>query len=118
MELVSSSEFWTIVAIVVSALGVQRAVKADARRELHNLRTEMGKRFEEAEKRGQAREKRLAEQISGVKQELGHRIDRMEDRMNENHREVSVGLAERARAVRELLGTRTEGRRGAGGAGG
>ena len=102
MELVSSSEFWTIVAIVVSALGVQRAVRADARREQHNLRTEMGKRFEEAEKRGEAREKRLAEQISGVKQELGHRIDRMEDRMNENHREVSVGLAETNATVSAL----------------
>ena len=102
MELVSSSEFWTIVAIVVSALGVQRAVKTDVRRELHNLRTEMGKRFEEAEKRGEAREKRLAQQVSGVKQELGHRIDRMEDRMNENHREVSVGLAETNATVSAL----------------
>ena len=95
MELVSSSEFWTIVAIVVSALGVQRAVRADARRELHNLRTEMGKRFEETEKR-------LGDRISGVKQELGHRMDRMEDRMNENHRDVSIQLAETKAAVSAL----------------
>ena len=116
MELVSSSEFWTIVAIVVSAIGVQRTMKADARREQHNSRTLMDKRFEEVEKREEAREKRLAEQISGVKQEissvkqeissvkqeLGHRIDRMEDRMNENHRDVSIRLAETKAAVSAL----------------
>ncbi len=95
MELVSSSEFWTIVAIVVSALGLQHAVKTDARRERRNLRTEIGKRFEEVEKR-------LTEQIGGVKQELGHRIERMGDLMNGNHRKVSVGLAETKAAVSAL----------------
>ena len=152
MELVSSSEFWTIVAIVVSAIGVQRAMKADARREQHNSRTLMDKRFEEVKKRGEAREKRLAEQISGVKrelgdrieglrqelgdridgvreefghrtsgtkqelgeqissikQELGHRMDRMEDRMNENHRDVSIQLAETKAAVSALSATLDE----------
>ena len=135
MELVSSSDFWTIVAIVVSALGMQRAMKADARKELHIFRTEMDERFKEAERREKARERRLAEQISGmkqelaeqisdmkhelghriggvkqefghrtssIKQELGHRIDRMEDRMNENHRDVSTGLAETKAAVSAL----------------
>ena len=129
MELVSSSEFWTIVAIVVSAIGVQRTMKADARREQHNSRTLMDKRFEEVEKREEAREKRLAEQISGVKQkissvkqkissvkqeissvkqELGHRMDRMEDRMNENHRDVSIQLAETKAAVSALSATLDE----------
>ncbi len=122
MEFVSSSEFWTIVAIVVSAVGVQRAMKADARREQHNSRTLMDKRFEEVEKREEAREKRLAEQISGVKQEissvkqeissvkqeLGHRMDRMEDRMNENHRDVSIQLAETKAAVSALSATLDE----------
>jgi len=131
MDLLSNGDFWTIVAVLVSALGVHRAMKADRRREWQEFRAEIGKRFEEAEKRREAGEKRLAEQIDRVRQELGqridrgkrelggveqklghridgveeklgHRIDRMEDRMNENHREVSAGLAETKAAVSDL----------------
>ncbi len=120
MDFLSNGDFWTIVAVLVSALGVHRAMKADRRREWQEFRAEIGKRFEEAEKRREAGEKRLAEQIDrvrqelgqridrgkrelgGVEQKLGHRIDRMEDRMNENHREVSAGLAETKAAVSDL----------------
>lgn len=43
---------------------------------------------------GEAGERRLAEQIGAQKQELGRRINRMEDRFDENHRVVTAGLAE------------------------
>ena len=102
MELFTDGDFWTIVAIVVSALGVYRAEKADRRREC-----------QEAEKRREAGEKWLAEQIStqrqeltealdSQKQEVGHRIERLEDRFDKNHREVTAGLAELKAAVSAL----------------
>ena len=121
MELLSSSEFWTIVAVVVSALGLQRAMKADRRREMQELRAEMEKRFEEAEERRKAGEKWLAEQIRrlkqdierqiagvrkeirDVKQELGHRIDRLEDRMAENQREMSDRMAGSQREMSDRM---------------
>ena len=124
MEIFTDGDFWTIVAVVVSALGVYRAEKADRRRE----RQEMEKRME-------AGEKRLAEQIGSLrqetkdalaiqrqeltdaisaqkqetsaamasqKQEIGRRIDRLEDRFDKNHREVTAGLAELKASVSAL----------------
>ena len=178
MELFTNGDFWTIVAVVVSALGVYRAEKADRRRE----RQEMEKRIEAGEKRlaeqisargqeltetkrelteaiatqrqelmeaisAQGQEltktkRELAEAISArgeeltetrreltealstqrqelmeaisaqkqetlaamtsQKQEIGRRIDRLEDRFDNNHREVTAGLAEVRAAVSAL----------------
>lgn len=91
MEIFSNGDFWTIVAIAVSALGVHRAAKADRRREQ-----------QEAEQRREAGEKRLAEQIGSMKQEISRRIERLEDRVDENHREVTASLGDMKTVVGSL----------------
>ena len=40
--------------------------------------------------------------LANQKQEIGHRIDRLEDRVDENHREVRAALAELKASVRAL----------------
>lgn len=105
MDFLSNGDFWTIVAVLVSALGVHRAMKADRRREWQEFRAEIGKRFEEAEKRREAGEKRLAEQIDRVRQELGQRIDRGKRELGG----VEQKLGHRIDGVEEKLGHRIDG---------
>ena len=91
MEILPNGDFWTILAIAVSALGVHRAAKAERRKEQ-----------QEAEQRREAGEKRLAEQIGSMKQEISRRIERLEDRVDENHREVTASLGDMKAVVGSL----------------
>lgn len=83
MDIFSNGDLWTILATAMSALVVHRTARADRRR---------GQK--EANQRHEAGEKRLAEQISSAKQEVSRRIDRLEHRINKNHREVTVSLGD------------------------
>lgn len=86
MAILSSGDFWTIVAVAVATLGVHFAAKADRRRERRD-----------ADQRREAGEKRLAERISAQRRELAEaisaqsrRINRLEDRLLE----VAAALGE------------------------
>lgn len=107
MQILSSPDFWTIVAIVVSVLGVARAAKADR----HKIHRETEQRREAGEQRLEGQINSLRQEIRGDfaahKQEVGARIDRLEDRVDQNHREVTAGLAE-LKAEVSALGARLD----------
>ncbi len=114
MQILSSPDFWMIVAIVVSALGVALTAKADR----HKIHRETERRREAGEQRleGQiislrqdfsAHKKEIADAFAVHKQEVGARIDRLEDRVDHNHREVTAGLAE-LKAEVSALGARLD----------
>jgi len=101
MDLFTNGDFWTIVAVVVSALGVYRAEKADRRRE----RQEMEKRIE-------AGEQRLAEQIGArgqeltkTRRELTEQISARGQELTETRRELMEAISARGQ---ELTETRRE----------
>lgn len=123
--------FWTIATVVLSAFALHFAAKADRRKDSEQAerrRAEGEKRLsdqiaqvdERAERRqgeGDKRlgesEKRLAAQIAQVDEQaekrrgesekrLGARIDSLERRVDENHRELSAALAETKAAVKVL----------------
>lgn len=118
MQILSSLDFWMIVAIVVSALGVALTARADR----HKIHRETERRREAGEQRleGQiislrqemkgdftAHKKEIADAFAAHKQEVGSRIDRLEDRIDENHREVTARLAE-LKAEVSALGARLD----------
>ena len=70
--------------------------------EIVGVKQELGQRIDRGKHELLGVKQELVQRIDGVEQKLGHRIDRMEDRMNENHREVSAGLAETKAAVSDL----------------
>ncbi len=92
MELFTNGDFWTIVAIVVSALGVHRAAKADRRRER-----------QEMEKRREAGEKRLAEQISAQGQELSETRRALTEALAAQRRELTEAISTQGRELTEAI---------------
>lgn len=107
MQILSSPDFWMIVAIVVSALGVALAARADR----HRIHRETARQREAGEQRLEGQITSLRQEIKGDfaahKQEVGSRIDRLEDRVDHNHREVTAGLAE-LKAEVSALGARLD----------
>ena len=102
MELLFNDTFWMIASVLVTGLGVHYAGNANRRKDR-----------EEAEQRREAGEKRLADQISGLKQdlteqissqkrELDRRIDRLEDRVHENQKEATENHKEATAAISAL----------------
>ena len=96
MELLSSGNFWTIVTVAVSALGVHFAARADRRKER-----------QEAERRREAGEKRLAEQISNLRRELmGAFADHKQEvtgALADHKQEVTGALADHRQEMKEAL---------------
>lgn len=129
MQILSSPDFWTIVAIVVSALGVARAAKADRQKihreterrreageqrlegQINSLRQEMKGNFlahrQDVADALAAHKQDMADALAAHRQEVGARIDRLEDRVDQNHREVTAGLAE-LKAEVSALGARLD----------
>lgn len=125
MEIFLDGDFWTIVAVVVSAVGVHRAAKADRRKErqeaeqrweagerrlavsIGNVKQELGRRIDRLESRVDENQREVTDSINNAKDELGRRIDRLEDRMDEKHREAASGLAEQ-KAVIGALSTKID----------
>ena len=128
MEPISSDLLWTIVTVVLAALGIHVAAKADRRKQLDQrderldrringleqkldrriggLKDELGSRIDGLEQKLDRRigglKDELGSRIDGLEQKLGRRIDRLEDRVDENHREVSAALADTKAAVSAL----------------
>ena len=109
MELLFNDTFWMIATVLVTGLGVHYAGNADRRKE----RQETEKRLAD---QISGLKQDLTDQISGLKQELtdqkqelkeqkqdlDRRIDRLEDRVHENQKEATENHKEATAAISAL----------------
>lgn len=117
MQLPTSNDFWPIVSVVISALGLYLALWTSIRKEIRNLRADMDREFERMradiralradlqalDERTSADSRKLHADLQALRADLQtlrehvhrleRRIDRMEEHAREDRKELSAGLA-------------------------